>query len=1157
MEANLTQNALKVLEKRYLTKDENGNVIESPHEMFKRVAHYIASADKSYGSTDEEVKNIEKSFYNMMSLLEFMPNSPTLMNAGRPLGQLAACFVLPIDDSINSIFETLRATALIHKSGGGTGFDFSKLRPRNSRVRSTDGVSSGPISFMKVYNAATQEIKQGGRRRGANMGILRVDHPDILNFITSKDDNKNITNFNISIALTDEFMKQVEQNGEYDLISPHTHEAVKQLKAREVFDLIVKQAWKNGEPGIVFIDKINKDNPTPNIGKIESTNPCVDKDTFVSTEKGLVKIKEIASLYPDGGMKILNDEVVLEDYSTGGTALKTARKCSLNKISQAFRTGMKPAYKISTESGYELITTADHKIYTQDGWVEVKDLKPDYHKVYIQPQEGRFSSEFNLPVEIEDEYKGENGRAYKFNFPKKWSKELGEVIGWIIGDGWIIEDGKDCRIGLTFGEGDIDVLKYLKQVLNSYYGRDIKEVKRENGVYHLSYHSKYWVNLFKQLDIRALKAEEKKVPKPIFTAPREAVIGFLRGLFSADGTILYNHTHSMRYVRLTSKSLRLIKEVQMILLNLGVKSRIYDRSREERYGFKYFNKNGEEKQYLLDGKLYELNISRESLKIFLDKVGFINDKHQNLVNKLKFLDYYADKYEENVQKIEYLGKREVYDLTEPFTHSFIANGIVISNCGEQPLLPYESCNLGSINLSKMVKEEGGKYTVDWEKLRETIHLAVHFLDNVIDKNQFPLPEIEKKTKLTRKIGLGVMGWADMLVILGIGYNTDEAIELAGETMGFILNEAIVKSQELAEEKGVFPAYEGSVWHQKGIKMRNATLTTIAPTGTISIISSCSSGIEPLFALVYTRHVMDNDRLLKVNPYFEKEAKRRGFYSEELMKKIEEEGSCAHLEEVPEDVKNVFVTAHDINPEWHIKMQAVFQRCVHNATSKTVNFSNQASVEDVKKAYLLAYKLGCKGITIYRDKSREEQVINIGDTTSQSEKAESIQKGFKITPRPRPQVVRGTTTKVMTGCGTLYVTINEDEYNQPFEVFMQMGKAGGCAASQLEAIGRLVSMSFRAGVDTKEIITQLRGIRCPAPSWEKGGTRIFSCADAIAKVIDDRMREKEKKGELQPQEVRMPVYIKGKNIVGVCPDCGSALLHEEGCLKCMSCGYSKC
>jgi len=1117
MEADLTQNALKVLEKRYLTKDKNGNVIESPQEMFERVAYHIASADKAYGKTDEEIKNIEKCFYNMMSSLEFVPNSPTLMNAGRPLGQLSACFVLPIDDSINSIFETLRAAALIHKSGGGTGFDFSRLRPRNSRVRSTDGVSSGPISFMKVYNAATQEIKQGGRRRGANMGILRVDHPEILDFITSKDDNKEITNFNISIALTDEFMKQVEEDGEYDLIDPHTHKAVKQLKAREVFDLIVNQAWKNGEPGIVFIDQINKDNPTPNIGRIESTNPCITADSWIMTTNGPRQVAELI------GRKF--------------SAVVNGRKWDSSE-NGFFETGIKDVYKLNTKEGFELRLTKEHpvmkiktisryKIITE--WVKAEELK----------------SGDKIIVNDHREFDGWSG---------KYTEKEGYLIGLLLGDGTMVGDTP-----VLSSWGDDDGVKAVRSLAYEY----------ANGFSHRA-DFLGWSNIQRRNEFRLSTGYVKKIARELGLYAGRKVItetmerasssfykGLLKGLFDADGSVQGSQLKGVS-IRLAQSDLDMLKAVQRMLLRLGIFSRIYSDRRNKTTAMLPDGKGGV-KEYPIKPQ-HELVISNQNIIGFFEKVGFgdsskMGKLRNNIENYRRKMN--RERFVATIEALTLNGRERVFDVQIPGANAFDANGICVHNCGEQPLLPYESCNLGSINLSKMVKKEGGKYVVDWEKLRKTTHLAVHFLDNVIDKNQFPLPEIEKQTKLTRKIGLGVMGWADMLVILGIGYNSDEAVELAGETMGFILNEAIVKSQELAEEKGVFPAYEGSIWHQKGIRMRNATLTTIAPTGTISIISSCSSGIEPLFALVYTRHVMDDDRLLKVNPYFEKEAKKRGFYSEELMKKIEEEGSCAHIKEVPEDVKNVFVTAHDISPDWHIKMQAVFQRYVHNATSKTVNFSNQASVEDVKEAYLLAYKLGCKGITIYRDKSREEQVINIGDTTSQSEKTDSTQKGFKITPRPRPQVVRGTTTKVMTGCGTLYVTINEDEYNQPFEVFMQMGKAGGCAASQLEAIGRLVSMSFRAGVDTKEIITQLRGIRCPAPSWEKGGTRIFSCADAIAKVIDERMREKEEKGELQPQEVRMPVYIKGKNIVGVCPDCGNALLHEEGCLKCMSCGYSKC
>jgi len=765
MAEKLSENALKVLERRYLKKDEQGKVIETPEEMFLRVAKAIALADKFYGKNEGGVEEIERAFYRIMSELEFMPNSPALMNAGKELGQLSACFTLPIDDSMDSIFETLKATAMIHKSGGGTGFSFSRLRPKNSVVRTTGGIASGPVSFMKVYDAATEAVKQGGTRRGANMGILRVDHPDILEFIACKENNKHITNFNISVAITDDFMRKLEKGEDYDLIDPHTQKVVQRLNTKEVFDLIVKQAHKNGEPGVIFIDRINRDNPTPKLGKIESTNPC----------------------------------------------------------------------------------------------------------------------------------------------------------------------------------------------------------------------------------------------------------------------------------------------------------------------------------------------------------------------------------------------------------------------GEQPILPYESCDLGSVNLSLMHKKTGSRYEIDWDKLREVTHLAVHFLDNLIDVNKFPLPQIEKATKLTRKVGLGVMGWATLLIRLNIPYNSEEAVALAEKVMSFVLDEATRKSLELGKTKGAFPAFKGSIYDKKEnpMKMRNATLTTIAPTGTISIIAGpCSSGIEPLYAISYYRNVMDNDKLVEVDPLFEEIAKERGFYSRELMEKIAEHSSIQDIEGIPEDVKRIFVTSHDISPEWHVRMQAAFQKCVHNATSKTINFPNEATVEEVRKAYLLAYELGCKGITIYRDRSREEQVLNVGGPSQKQEQKPQEPKK-EIAPRPRPEVIIGTTTKVATGCGNLYVTINVDEEDRPFELFTQMGKAGGCAASQLEAIGRLVSLGFRSGIEVKSIIEQLRNIRCPSPSWEKG-QRIFSCADAIARVIEKRLVNSQSvKIPVETQAVAMkhsrddehivPASDPGHhaNIVGVCPDCGGALRHEEGCVKCHACGFSKC
>ncbi len=757
LDKNITENAKKVLQRRYLKKDASGNVIETPQGMFERVAKNIAQADLNYDK-DADVEKTVNEFYSTMANLEFLPNSPTLMNAGRDLQQLAACFVLPLEDSMESIFETIKQTSLIHKSGGGTGFSFSRLRAKNSIVKTTGGVASGPISFLKVFDAATQAVKQGGTRRGANMGILRVDHPDILEFITCKENDSAINNFNISIAITDEFMEKVEEGKEYDLIDPRTKTAVSKLNAREVFDLIVKMAWKNGEPGIIYIDRINAKNPTPKVGLVESTNPC----------------------------------------------------------------------------------------------------------------------------------------------------------------------------------------------------------------------------------------------------------------------------------------------------------------------------------------------------------------------------------------------------------------------GEQPLLPYESCNLGSINLSEMVEAA----EINWSKLSRVIKTAVHFLDNVIDMNNFPIKEIGEMTRKNRKIGLGVMGFADMLIKLSISYNSEDAIAIAEKIMKYIKDEAEKASVVLAKDRGVFPNFKKSIYNAPGQpRLRNATLTTIAPTGTLSIIASVSSGVEPLFALVYYKEVMDKDRLPEVNDEFKKIAKEWLFYSEDLMKKVAQTGSIQELEDVPENIKKCFITSHDISPEWHIRIQAAFQKYTDNAVSKTINFPQEAKISDIRKAYALSYRLGCKGVTIYRDKSRDEQVLNVGEAKPDQKTARS-KEGIlsnSIVPKPRPTVVKGTTTKVGTGCGNLYVTINEDEDLHPFEVFMQMGKAGGCAASQLEAIGRLVSLAFRSGVDVKVIADQLRGIRCPSPSWEKGG-RIFSCSDAIARVIEKCLCEKktEAKAGVDGTDNSMAFdNYAGKNVlklgtvVGVCPDCGGALRHIEGCQVCRACGYSKC
>jgi len=733
---NLTENALHVLQKRYLKRDNQGQIIETPEEMFRRVAQTIASAELVYDKK-ADVKAKEEEFYRLMSSLEFLPNSPTLMNAGRELGQLSACFVLPIDDSMGSIFDAVKYTALIHKSGGGTGFSFSRLRPEGDFVKSTSGVASGPVSFMEVFDTTTDVTKQGGTRRGANMAILSVDHPDIMKFITAKDNSTALTNFNISVAVTAEFMEAVKAGAEYDLINPRTKEVTGKLNAKEVFDKIVEMAWQTGDPGIVFIDRINQDNPTPHLGKIESTNPC----------------------------------------------------------------------------------------------------------------------------------------------------------------------------------------------------------------------------------------------------------------------------------------------------------------------------------------------------------------------------------------------------------------------GEQPLLPYESCNLGSLNLAKMLRGSNGATEIDYPKLAKAVQTAVRFLDNVIDANRFPLPQIEEMTKKTRKIGLGVMGFADMLIQLGIPYHSEEALQVAADVMHFINEKAYQASVDLAKERGVFPAFEGSIYDiPDGLRPRNASCTTIAPTGTLSLIAGCSSGIEPLFALSYTRNILDGAQMVEVNPYFEAIAKNQDFYSEELMQQLASGVKLHDVDKVPDGIKQLFITAHEITPEWHVRMQGAFQRSTDNAVSKTVNFPQDASREDVAEVYRLAYQEGLKGITIYRDRSRDAQVLITG------KKETKVAERERLAPRKRSKITSGITERVTTGCGYLYVTVNSDE-DGICEVFSSLGKAGGCASAQLEATCRLISLALRSGIDVASVVRQLRGIRCPSIAWEEGKS-ILSCADAIASVLEKHITGEDNKPKLKD-------YGLAKNLAGQCPDCGNLLVYQEGCFVCPSCGYTKC
>ena len=995
-----------------------------------------------------------------------------------------------------------------------TGFSFSRLRPKGATVRSTGGVASGPVSFMKVFNAATEAVKQGGTRRGANMGILRVDHPDILEFIQCKKDNSDITNFNISVGITEKFMEAVEKDEEYDLIDPHTGKITQRLRARQVFDLIVDMAWHNGEPGIVFLDRINKDNVVPALGEIESTNPCITGDTWVLTENG-----------PEQVVNILGKQISLalngDFYSSSEIGF--------------FKTGNKSTISIRTDKGYKIEVTPDHKIRIavsitrdniQEEWKPAGELKPGDHIV--------LSDNRGLVWE---------GRG---------SFEDGYLLGLLLGDGTLKNDGGIISVWGDDYEADSIIKAAEEAAFTLPHRGDFNGFKSMIG--ERKEHRMQMSALWDLAAVYKIFPGDKRITEELEKTSYDFHRGFLRGIFDADGTVTGNQEKGVS-IRLWQNDIEGLRIIQRMLLRLGIVSTLHIDRKAEEIKQMPDGKGGTKEYHIRSG--HELVITSGNLAIFFEQVGFSDAKKHDLLEQ-RLTDYRRainrERLIATVDEVVQTGERDVYDVQIPGVNAFDANGICVHNCGEQPLLPYESCNLGSINLLSVVQPvEGGKWEINYAKLARIVDTAVHFLDNVIDVNLYPLPEIEKMTKGTRKIGLGVMGWADMLFRLGIPYNSDEAIELGTKLMKFICDRARQQSAELAGQRGTFPAYEQSIWKDKGLEVRNATVTTIAPTGSISIIAGVSSGIEPLFAISFVRNVMDNTQLPEVHPIFEEVAKQRGFYSAELMRQIAHQGSIQHMDGIPDDVKRVFVTAHDISPEYHVRMQAAFQRYTDNAVSKTVNFPNSATQEDVRQVYILAYKLGCKGVTIYRDGSRETQVLNIGDKDKIGADV-MTQPEPTIIPRPRPEITRGITEKVRIGCGNLYITVNYDDQGI-CEVFTNLGKAGGCP-SQSEATSRLVSLALRSGIDVKALVDQLKGIRCHTTIRQRG-LKVLSCPDAIARTIEKVMK-------IQSDEQQNHFGIaddideqNDKEGRAVCPECGGELEHESGCVMCPSCGYSKC
>jgi ribonucleoside-diphosphate reductase alpha chain len=793
------------------------------------------------------------------------------------------------------------------------------------------------------------------------------------------------------------------------------------------------------------------------------------------------------------------------------------------RASQVVASGVKPVFRLTTVEGYELRLTADHRVKTARGWVPACELTQG-DRIHILDRKGGF---------------GTSG-----------SGRLGMLLGWLVGDGTM----KATEVVLSFfGDEKQELAPVFAGLMEDEVdGRQLLDRRYTVGGYDVGGRDEYRIKsarFWRVAEEHGLRPGGKhKVPESVLTGSEEMQRGFLTALFTADGHV-GGSLEKGASVRLTSISRSLLRDVQRLLLNFGIPSRIYEGRRPQ--GLRELP-DGRGGTALYDCKAYhDLAISRGGLRRFADDIGFMSEAKQSKLLAL-LAGYrrgpYRQPFTARFRSLEPDGMEMVYDITEPLTHSFVANGLVIHNCGEQPLLPYESCNLGSINLAQVVPDGH----IDYGELGRIVRTAVRFLDDVIDVNRYPLPEIEQMTKGNRKIGLGVMGFADMLLRLQVPYDSDEACRIASEVMGFIHDEARAESEELARERGVFPNFQGSVFDRpEGARVRNATVTTIAPTGTISIIASCSSGIEPLFALSYVRaNVLDDDRMVESHPYFEQVARDRGFYSDELMKKIAEVGSARHTDGVPADVQSVFATAHDITPEWHIKLQSAFQKSTDNAVSKTVNFPNEATVEDVENVYRMAYRTGCKGVTIYRDGSRDEQVLNVGQSKKKREPEPGV--GIATTRPSRPQLLTGETQRMDTGCGKLFVIMNDDEYGAR-EVFANMGKAGGCASSNTEALGRLISLALKKGASPQEVVEQLKGIRCHVP-YGMGPNATLSCADAIGKALERRyVTGAAAKAGSDPEPQLSLVEVAQ----GACPDCGGAIEHEGGCVVCRTCGYSKC
>ncbi len=1226
----LTENGRQVLTRRYLRRGDDGRPVEGIEDMFWRVAWHVAKVEEQWGSN---VMERATTFYHLLASKKFFPNSPTFTGAGTPLGQLAACFVLPISDDMgrreSGIFQTLRNAALIQQTGGGNGFSFSRLRPKGAVVKSSAGQATGPVGFLRVYDKAFGEIAQGGTRRGANMAVLRVDHPDIEEFITCKTDENAITNFNISVGITDAFMRAVENDEGWELRFPDVTDpryrdfdgtleeaeraglpirVYRKVRARELFEKIVRQAHHNGEPGVLFLDAANRSNPVPHLYQLESTNPCVTGDTLIYTDRGLRRADVLAA----EGLPV---NVVVDGRLHESRCLPATR---------VFPTGVRPVWRLLTQEGYELRLTGDHRVLTSRGWVAARDLAAG-ERVHLLNRKGGF---------------GQYG-----------SWEEGRRLGWLIGEA----TGQAVQAISSFlGVANPELIPLLAGIPASAVAGAAPAHCRPSEAARSGGHGVGRLVLEQRCDGVAAwppsDSDSPDIPALVFASSEVFQRGFLQALFSADGGVQEGSEEECS-VRLPSSHLPLLKDVQRLLLNFGIASRI----RENRSG---------------DGRKHELTIESANLIRFAQEIGFLTESEQSrLLESLSRLPHDAQEpFLATVLAVEPDGMEAVFDLHQPETHAFIANGLVVHNCGEQWLGGFENCCLGSINLNEHCAPDRG---VDWENLRQSVETATRFLDDVVEANAYvpAVPQLKKAAHRARRIGLGIMGLADLMYHVGVRYGSEEGQEFASQVMEFIRYHAMRTSIELARERGAFPAIKGSIYDPEDLRwqppksiipyrhdwgrpvpdwevivegirqhgIRNAATLTIAPTGTIATVAGIEGyGCEPVFALAYIRHVNDNGKDLQLtyaSKRFEQALMQAGIPEakrQEIYERVLHEGTCQHIAEVPEALRKVFVVASDVTAEEHVRMQAALQAFVDNSISKTINFPENATEEDVATAYLLAWKLGCKGLTVYVTGSREKVVLETKATAEKKREGQSETAGESSEPalpywpsaqeqptrnlaeaeiatqlaawhetkKPRPRLLPGVTYRVETPLGRAFVTINENGDGQPFEVFINTAKAGSETAAVSEAIGRLISYVLRLASPIPpcdrlaEVVKQLCGIG-GGRSLGFGAHRVRSLPDGVGQVLDEYLQWKtaarQEKGNGQHErhpaiQIAQASLIPGGSergeaatteLIGeqlenaaprqagifvgdLCPECGEAsMVNEEGCRKCYSCGYSEC